>query len=288
MKKIKMNLYLTVFINTVRYKEYEMKKITSTQLFNLSISEGYLLLDLRTIEEYCLKHVTSSINIPLFLSRDEKYKRYSEIFDHYCPENYQPVIFIISKESEISSIHTGFSFLKNFKTVFFLDMKEWPEFLSSNSGNNSIENIYTEFDLLKPYPSKILKNIYLGNRDNTYSNYVIKNLKITHILSLNKDANYKHNISKLNYPIEDDEEENIILAYSMVKYFLEEAFSKGILLINCDKGKSRSASILILFLGEKLKCNFEELLSFLKEKRKIVEPNPGFVYQIKKYLNTVK
>jgi protein-tyrosine phosphatase len=264
-----------------------METITQMQFFNMSLSEGYLLLDIRNTENYCQKHVTGSFSMPLQLTAAELERRYIEILNNYYPENWDPIVFI-GYQADVSNLFmilkNKFSFLGNHRFNYFYDLKNWPEFLSSQSENNNIENIHQEFEKLEPYPSEILQNIYLGNRENAFNKNVINNLNITHILSLNKDAKYDHGISQLNFPIDDDNEENIIYAYNMVKNFLNEAYGNGKLLIHCDQGKSRSVAILILFLNERLGISFENLLDYIKKQRRIAQPNPGFIDQVRTYI----
>lgn len=264
-----------------------MEILTQMELFNMPLSEGYLLLDIRQDENYCKKHITGSFSMPIEYSINDLEKRYRDILDNYCPENWDPIIFIgvqADMDNLFEILQHKFSFLGKHKFVYFHDLNNWPEFMSSRSENNNIENIHEEFEKLEPYPSEILPNIYLGNRENAYNKNVVQNLKITHILSLNKDARYDHGISQLNYPIDDDVEENIIYAYNMVKNFLVEAYGNGKLLIHCDQGKSRSVAILILFLNERIGLSFEELLFFVKKQRRIAQPNPGFVDQLRSYI----
>lgn len=263
-----------------------MKILNHAQLFNLSLSEGYLLLDVRPEKEYCQRHVTGSFSMPLDLSGGALESRYEQILKFYCPENWDPVIFIGNSAARglFSSIQEKFLFLGGRRSVFFCDWKGWPEFLTSRSETGAVENIISEFEALEPYPSEILPNIYLGNRDNAFNERVVQNLGITHILSLNKGAHYDHGISQLNFPIDDDVSEDIIYAYGAVKPFLYDAYGSGKLLLHCDQGKSRSVAILILFLNEKLGMTFEDLLEFIQKQRRIAKPNPGFVEQVRKYI----
>lgn len=283
-----------------------MDQLNSTQLFNLSLSEGYLLLDIRRPEEYILEHVTGSFSMPINLDRKELEERYQEILNWYQPEILNPIIFIgppadlrdiflntsadglevdFSLEDLYVLLKLKFSFVDDLPWAYFRDLESWPSFLTSDSTTNKIRNIVEEFELLQPYPSRILSNIYLGSRYDAYNKDIITNLGITHILSLNWDTSYHSGVSQMNYCIEDADEVDIIRAYCSVRDFMDRACTLGRLLIHCDKGRSRSVSILILFLNEKLNQNYEELLLFVKEKRKIAQPNPGFTRQIKNYIS---
>jgi len=264
-----------------------MDRLSHMQLFNLSLSEGYIMLDVRSEIDYCKKHITGSFSMPLTLTIKELENKYKKILEAYCPENSEPIIFIGYASDTRNMpflLQAKFHFLDRCGSAFFCDWSNWPEFLTSGSGSGGVENISAEFESLEPYPSEILPNIYLGNRDNAFNERVVRNLKITHILSLNKGAHYDHGISHLNFPIDDDVDEDIIRAYNSVRTYLYEAYGNGKLLLHCDKGKSRSVAILILFLNEKLGLPFERLLDFVREQRRIAQPNPGFVDKVRAYI----
>lgn len=48
------------------------------------------------------------------------------------------------------------------------------------------------------------------------------------------------------------------------------------MLVHCQAGVSRSASVVIAFIIKKFKVDFTEALSFVQSKRKAVNPNQGF------------
>ena len=54
-------------------------------------------------------------------------------------------------------------------------------------------------------------------------------------------------------------------------------------LVHCQMGISRSATIVSAWLIEHLKMNAHEAIAFLREKRPQVEPNFGFVLQLQKF-----
>lgn len=49
------------------------------------------------------------------------------------------------------------------------------------------------------------------------------------------------------------------------------------------QGKSRSGSFMIGYVMKKNNCTYEEALTFVKSKREMVLPNPGFAEQLKQY-----
>lgn len=57
----------------------------------------------------------------------------------------------------------------------------------------------------------------------------------------------------------------------------------GVVLVHCNAGVSRSASVVIGFLMCQEKMSFDEAFSAVKAARPYIQPNPGFMNQLKKY-----
>ncbi len=57
----------------------------------------------------------------------------------------------------------------------------------------------------------------------------------------------------------------------------------GVVLVHCNAGVSRSASVVIGFLMSQEKMSFDEAFSAVKTARPHIQPNPGFMSQLKKY-----
>ena len=130
---------------------------------------------------------------------------------------------------------------------------------------------------------EITEKIWLGNM---YSS--------THINNLNKHG-IKKILSLIDSPpgVGDDIENNIIRKIikisdfpkkNIIKYFgdcLNFLDGEEKALVHCKIGSSRSATIVIAYIMWKLKIKFEEAYNFVKNKRKIAEPNKGFKVQLK-------
>ena len=130
---------------------------------------------------------------------------------------------------------------------------------------------------------EITEKIWLGNM---YSS--------THIINLNKHG-IKKILSLIDSPpkINNDIENNIIRKIikisdfpkkNIIKYFgdcLNFLDGEEKTLVHCKIGSSRSATIVIAYIMWKLKMKYEEAYTFVKNKRKIAEPNKGFKEQLK-------
>lgn len=90
------------------------------------------------------------------------------------------------------------------------------------------------------------------------------------------DLNYCHLL------IDDRDDFDISQYFIKAILFIEQQRLLGRnVLLHCQMGKSRSAAILIAYLMFKRKMSCEEAYAFVKSKRSLVCPNPGFLEQLK-------
>jgi hypothetical protein len=137
----------------------------------------------------------------------------------------------------------------------------------------------------KPIPSydKILDNLYLGNFGSALCIEELKIIGVGKILccALAMPMPFPDEILYKHLPIIDDSEE-IIFPYLIegIK-FLKDCDQN--VLIHCQAGVSRSASIVIGYIMWKMRLSFENALLFVKDKRKCICPNEGFINQLKDF-----
>eukprot|EP01016_Furgasonia_blochmanni_P041341 TRINITY_DN5356_c0_g1_i3.p1 TRINITY_DN5356_c0_g1~~TRINITY_DN5356_c0_g1_i3.p1 ORF type:complete len:141 (-),score=9.96 TRINITY_DN5356_c0_g1_i3:332-754(-) len=114
-------------------------------------------------------------------------------------------------------------------------------------------------------------------------------LKITHIINV---TGHVHNafedrkdVKYLRIDVEDIEESNLLEYFDMVYEWMEAAYSdaKSKILIHCSRGMSRSPTIAIMYIMRKLKWDFGKTLDFVTAKRQIVNPNAGFIKQLRDF-----
>lgn len=60
-------------------------------------------------------------------------------------------------------------------------------------------------------------------------------------------------------------------------------FQDGVVLLHCNAGVSRSASIAIAYLMANEKIPFDDAFNRVKSVRPSVQPNAGFLVQLKEY-----
>lgn len=64
--------------------------------------------------------------------------------------------------------------------------------------------------------------------------------------------------------------------------------SGGKVLIHCQAGISRSATICLAYLMSKRKCSLEEAYEYVKERRPVISPNFNFMGQLQTWEREIK
>jgi protein-tyrosine phosphatase len=133
--------------------------------------------------------------------------------------------------------------------------------------------------LVRDFMDEILPNLYLSDLMGALKN------KDTFDVIINL-SNYPYStIAQVyNINIEDNPKVNIIEHIESMVPIIESLLKENKkVLIHCLMGKSRSASIIIGYLIKIHKMSYDEAVDFINNKRNNpIEPNMGFVYQLKK------
>lgn len=148
-----------------------------------------------------------------------------------------------------------------------------------------------------PDCSLINNGIFIGNAYSVIGNYATKEsdlleeMKAKVVISALTEEEYEdYMIAKEDFPdiewhrlvIDDDEEERISEHFFKVHLIIKEALidNKNVV-VHCAAGMSRSPTLVIAYLMIENRWGYEEAINFVKKRRPIVEPNIGFVKQLK-------
>ncbi|CAF0735669.1 unnamed protein product [Rotaria sp. Silwood1] len=107
-------------------------------------------------------------------------------------------------------------------------------------------------------------------------------LNIRYVLILGKGM--KKNFDQIIYKtieIDDSLEQNISnYIKEALDFIAESQKNDSNILVHCVSGISRSASIVIAYIMDKYKINYDEAFSYVKTKRSTIRPNTNFVEQL--------
>lgn len=138
------------------------------------------------------------------------------------------------------------------------------------------------------YIDKVTDKIYLGCYNGALDIKYLQAEKITNILSLIGDESPGYEggefIQKI-IDIDDFPSENIIKYFKECIEFIESANKTY---VHCMCGISRSSTIVIAYLMWKTQATYNEAYFFVKNRRKFIAPNDGFVQQLKIFEKLLK
>lgn len=119
---------------------------------------------------------------------------------------------------------------------------------------------------------------------------VIAKEDIKAIISCSKECDCRaklgdsaNGIRILQLNVRDTPADNIGKYFDDAYSFIQRGRKDGTVLVQCMAGKSRSSAIILAYIMRRLGVSLDSALSFMKKKRPKVNPNEGFMNQLKLY-----
>ncbi|KAB7506955.1 Dual specificity protein phosphatase 19 [Armadillidium nasatum] len=134
--------------------------------------------------------------------------------------------------------------------------------------------------------NRILDGLILGSQDLAQDLEILSSCRITHILnaSVGIPNLFEGWFTYLKKNVLDNPEFPLIDMFDECCDFIHFAIlSGGRVLVHCNAGVSRSASIVIAYLMKYNSMTLDNAFAFVKQKRSFIKPNEGFVRQLKEY-----
>eukprot|EP01121_Diplochlamys_sp_Union-15-3_P002765 TRINITY_DN1254_c0_g2_i1.p1 TRINITY_DN1254_c0_g2~~TRINITY_DN1254_c0_g2_i1.p1 ORF type:complete len:166 (-),score=17.26 TRINITY_DN1254_c0_g2_i1:23-520(-) len=134
-------------------------------------------------------------------------------------------------------------------------------------------------------PNEILPWLFLGSRHSRVDPLILNSFKIKAVLDLSGlENNPKFDgIEYLEVSLEDNEETDILSVLESCHSFIHSKKDSGAVLVHCNLGISRSATIILSLLMDVNKMTLYEAWKYTKNRRRIIKPNTGFLRQLIEY-----
>ena len=126
---------------------------------------------------------------------------------------------------------------------------------------------------------KVTENIYIGNAEGAYNLQMLKDRGITHVLTAgsNLEKKYPSQFIYCQLWISDFYTQDLFPYFREAIEFIDGSEK---ILVHCAAGISRSCSMVIAYLMVKKEMSLEKAFELVKSKRKVANPNPGFLKQL--------
>uniref|UniRef100_A0A8D2NK95 Dual specificity phosphatase 4 n=1 Tax=Zosterops lateralis melanops TaxID=1220523 RepID=A0A8D2NK95_ZOSLA len=143
-------------------------------------------------------------------------------------------------------------------------------------------------------PVEILPFLYLGSAYHAARRDMLDALGITALLNVSSDCpnHFEGHYQYKCIPVEDNHKADISSWFMEAIEYIGECLLRGWeccgrVLVHCQAGISRSATICLAYLMMKKRVKLEEAFEFVKQRRSIISPNFSFMGQLLQFESQV-
>ena len=135
-------------------------------------------------------------------------------------------------------------------------------------------------------PTELIDNLFIGTIGAASNLNQLEKNNITHILIAGQGIKkyFPDKFTYLQFNLLDTALQNIKQYFDKANEFINNAINNnGKVLVHCHAGVSRSGAICIAYIMKYKKMKFIDALLFVRKKRQKINPNEGFIQQLREY-----
>jgi len=305
----------SINISSGRIQEYFEQQGTNSEIDKLSLDSISEMISQQEREKlsqrkrlYCILIISNAqfpeefIEQVKKLAKADEFADFCEIPQKYVADDFEKValdmeernsivigqkILKLMQEDKVRELYILLDGAKNFFNRYpYMD----PSFHRGHALVRSNSLIAQKLDFTFNFPNDIWSSrLFLGSFNQACQYLLIKSLNITHVVNVTAECTNVHETKGIKYLhvcILDETEVNVHKFFKEIYEFIDSAMSEDSnhrVLIHCALGKSRSATVTIMYLMKKFQWGFEQALEYVKTKRKTVDPNYGFLKQLEEF-----
>lgn len=140
-------------------------------------------------------------------------------------------------------------------------------------------------------PVEILPFMYLGNFKDASNLELLHRLGITSLMNVSTKCKnlFEDQFSYMNIPVDDNPNADLAAWFPESNAFIDTVRENhGKVLVHCQAGVSRSATICLAYLMYTAKVGLETAFEHIKSRRSVISPNLNFMRQLENYEKEIK
>ncbi|KAM6985538.1 dual specificity protein phosphatase 4 [Aplochiton taeniatus] len=199
------------------------------------------------------------------------------------------ITLVLNALYRVDSFGTETYLLKGGYDTFYTDYPEFcqktktlPSLSSQSSTESSCSSCGTPHND-QAGPVEILPFLYLGSALHASKKEVLDSMGISALLNVSSDCP-NHFEGAYQYkciPVQDNHKEDISSWFLEAIEFIDSIQdSNGRVLVHCQAGISRSATICLAYLMKRKRVRLDEAFEFVRRRRSIISPNFSFMGQL--------
>ena len=133
---------------------------------------------------------------------------------------------------------------------------------------------------------QVMEGLFLGAEVAAHSKLILEKHNIKRVLSLGiaMEPVFQEKCDYMIISIEDSRNEDIYQFFETTYKYIDKALEdKAPILVHCQAGISRSATVVIAYFIKKNKWSYLKALDFVSQNRDFINPNKGFEKQLIEY-----
>jgi protein-tyrosine phosphatase len=137
------------------------------------------------------------------------------------------------------------------------------------------------------HPSEILDSwLFQGKWEQANDSNILQSLSITHIINASERILFDRSRQILHIPSKNGRLAELSKSFAATNAFLDECHQQGYrALVHCERGVSRSSTIILAYLMYHKKWTVAQAFEYLLTKRQQASPNHTLLLQLVRYEN---
>ncbi|WAR21072.1 DUS4-like protein [Mya arenaria] len=135
-------------------------------------------------------------------------------------------------------------------------------------------------------PVEIIPGLYLGDSTHSCQAAVLRELGVTCLLNVSTTCKnmFEGEFDYMNIPVNDNDQANLADWFLEAINFIDNARDNdGKVLVHCQAGVSRSATVCIAYIMYKNDMTLEDAFDLVRARRGVISPNLNFMQQLKEF-----
>jgi len=273
----------------------------AADIFNLPLTEDYLVVDTRSAEEFAAAHLPTARSLPVPAAHAAAAGRR---LGDYVAAWMEETLALEEPEQKTLAAVLGDPTTESNRaelSAIVIAIGGHPMFQHGRlrirvceDGHHAVASEYPFLsgkewkDLPSVYPSQVQPGFFLGSVMTAKSRQVLEDLNIKAVVNAAVELSNFHeddkalSISYLKLPLEDDPLQDLECELERALPFIAAALQgKGSVLVHCQMGQSRSVSVVVAHLMSTLGCGYEKALHLVRSARPAARPNEGFQQELR-------